>query len=214
MAAGKGLILSLDDLLEQAKQGDRAALGRLLMAHDLRLRRHIDRRLPADLRGALSTEDVLQETYIEAYRHVGSFESRGPQAFYRWLAVIADHQLADAAKALRAAKRPPPDRARQVPLDRSTSFLALVQLLDRTGSTPSRILGAKEAVQAMQVALASLPEACRQAVWMRHIEGRAVREIAAAMGRTEHAVHQLCYRGLAMLAEAMGPTSRFMTDLR
>lgn len=77
----------------------------------------------------------------------------------------------------------------------------------------SRVLGAKEVVHAIQVALVSQPEVCRQAVWMRHIEGRAVGEIAAALGRTERAVHQLCYRGLAMLEEAMGPTSRCMTDL-
>jgi RNA polymerase sigma factor (sigma-70 family) len=64
------------------------------------------------------------------------------------------------------------------------------------------------------VAVATLPEALRQVVWMCHIEGQSVREIAAALGRTERAVNQLCYRGLLKLREQMGHRSRFLSDSR
>ena len=78
----------------------------------------------------------------------------------------------------------------------------------------SKLVARREAVREMQVALASLPADCRRAVWLRHIEGRPAREVAGLLGRTEHAVHQLCYRGLLRLREAMGTRSKFLSDSR
>lgn len=195
-------------------KGDRVALGRLLLLHDQRLRRRVERRIPADLRSLLSIDDVLQETYIEAHRHIGRLEPRGAQAFHNWLAAIADRKLIDTVKALRAVKRTPPGGGRRLAVDRSTSFLGLAQLIDSRNKTPSGIVARREAVRALQVALASLPGPCRQVVWMRHIENRTPQEIAAAIGRTERAVHQLCYRGLRRLREKMGNRSKFLSDSR
>jgi len=202
---------SRDELVELAASGDRVAMGRLLILTDEPLRKRISRRITADLQGALSAEDVLQETYVEAYKHIGQFEPHGHRAFCRWLTTIADRKLVDLVRALRAAKRPPRHREQRIPDDRSVSFLTLGQLADKHGETPSKVMAGREAVQAVQVALAALPEACRKAIWMRHIEGKPVKEIAAALGRTERAVHQLCYRGLALLREEMGSRSRFLT---
>jgi len=200
---------SFDKLLDNARRGDRVAMGRLLMLHDRRLRQRISRKIGADLQGVLSADDVLQEAYTEAHRHIGRFNSQGPQAFYNWLARIADHRFLDAVKALRAAKRSPRRSARRVAVDRSSSFLGLAQLIDEKNRTPSKVIAGQEAVQAMQVALASLPEPCRRAVWMRHIEGKSVKEIAAVMGRSVRAVHQLCYRGMLRLREQMVSQSGF-----
>ena len=203
--------LAAANTIVQAQKGDRTAMGRLLMLHDARLRRHIGRRLTADVRAALSEDDVLQETYIEAYRHIRDFRPQGEDAFYRWLATIADRKLIDAVRRLRAAKRPPAEKAVGVPADRSASFDRLAHLLDAKGKTPSGIAARAESIRAMRVAMAALPEPCRQVVWMRHIEGRSVQEVAAAVGRNEHAVHQLAYRGLQMLRERMGSRSRFLS---
>jgi len=204
--------MSLDTLMKRAVGGDRVAVGRLLMLFDGRLRRRMARKITPNLQAVLSAEDVLQETYIEAYRHVGTFQPRGPDSFYRWLAAIAEHKLLDAGKALRAAKRPPRRRARPIAPDRSSSLLGLVELADGKGRTPSGIASRKEAVQAVQVALAALPPACREALWLRHIEGEPVKDVAAAMGRTERAVHQLCYRGLQLLRKELGSRSRYLGE--
>jgi RNA polymerase sigma-70 factor (subfamily 1) len=206
------LSTSIDRLLAQAQQGDRVAMGRLLMLYDQRLRRRLAQRISVNLRRVLSVEDVLQETYGDAYRHVRRFESRGPQAFYNWLAAIAERKLIDAVKAIRASKRSPRPGARRIAADRSTSFLGLARLVDEKGKTPSKAIARQEAVRAVRVALASLPEPCRRAVWLRHIEGKQVSEIAAVLGRTERAVHQLCYRGLQRLREQMGSRSKYLSD--
>ncbi len=208
------MTVSADDLAKRAVQGDSVAVGRLLMLYDARLRRRIGRKIGVRRGGTLAVEDVLQDTYTAAHRFVHRFEPRGQDSFYRWLAAIADHKLIDAVRALRAAKRSPKPDARRVALDRSSSFLGLARLIDRKGTSPSGVVARREAIRAMQVALASLPEACRQAVWMRHIDGKSPREIAAALDRTERAVHQLCYRGLAQLRERMGSRSKFLADSR
>lgn len=203
---------TVDRLVAQARRGDRVALGRLLLLHDQRLRDRISRRIAADVRGVLSADDVLQDTYAEVYRHIRRFEPSGPRSFFAWLATIADRKLLDSVKGQRAAKRSPPAGAKRVTLDRSTSLLGLVRLVDKKSKTPSRVISRQEAIQALQVALASLPEPCRQVVWMRHIEGKAAREIAVVLGRSEGAVNQLCHRGLQRLRELMGSRSDFLSD--
>ena len=203
---------AIEKLLARAKTGDRQCLGRLLMAYDQRLRQHIDRRIPVSVRGVLAVDDVLQEAYTQAYRHVDQFEYQGQGSFYNWLAKIADHKLLDAVKSQKAAKRMPAGNVRRIGEDRSESLLGLARLIDSKGKTPSKVVGRREAVREMQVALSSLPEECRRAVWLRHIEGRPAREVAALLGRTEHAVHQLCYRGLLRLREVMGTRSKFLSD--
>ena len=207
---GNTMGVSVDELVEMAASGDKVAMGRLLMLYDEPLRQRIGRHITADLQGALSAEDVLQETYVEAYRHMEGFEPQGRQAFGRWLTTIADRKLVDAVRALRAAKRPPRHREQRIPDDRSSSFLALGQLADKHGKTPSRIMAGEEAVGAVQSALAALPDACRQALWLRYIEGKPVEDVAEALHRTKRAIHQLCYRGLILLREEMGSRSRYL----
>lgn len=202
------------NLVEQASQGNRVALERLLMLFDLRLRRRIGRRLAKNSPAVLSVDDVLQETYTDAFRHIRRLEPRGGEAFYNWLAAIAERKLLDAVRALRTAKRSPPPGARRVASDRGTSLLGLAQLVDPRNKTPSGVVAREEAVKTLQVALARLPEPCRQVVWMHHVENKPAREIAAALGRTERAVNQLCYRGLQQLREEMGSRSRYLGDSR
>lgn len=206
--------LSVTNLIQQARAGDREALGRLLMLHDIRLRRRIGRRLGGSLGRILSVEDVLQETYAAAYRGIRKLECGGPEAFYKWLAVIADRKFLDGLKAHRSARRAVPFDGRRGLRDESTSFAGLLQVLDRGEKTPSGVIASREAEGALQAALASLPEALRKAVWMKHIEGKPASEIAVALGRSEPAVHQLCYRGLRRLREELGSRSKYLGESR
>src|SRR5262245_30409145 len=91
-------------LVEQAIAGEPGALSRLLMDSYPALVSRLDQRLPADLRGYIAPEDIVQETYAEAFRRVASFRPQGPDAFHRWLTAIADSRLIDAIRAQRAAK--------------------------------------------------------------------------------------------------------------
>jgi RNA polymerase sigma-70 factor (ECF subfamily) len=197
------------DLLRRAIDGERLALELLLLRYYSRLRNRIARKIPADVRTVVAIDDIIQATYVEAIRHIDTFEPQGEQAFYRWLATIAERKLIDAVRVRRGrtprAKRPPrPSMARSV--------VALLELLIAPGRSPSRAAAGTEAVQAVQVALASLPEPYRRALWLRYIHGWSVSAIAVEMGRSERGVHGLCNRGLKLLRDFLGSASRFLTQ--
>src|SRR5688572_15553327 len=93
------------DLVNRAVAGEPLALNRLLLMHYGPLAARIEKRIPRRLRTLVTTEDVLQEVFAEAFRTMAGFRPAGPDAFYRWLVTIADHRLVDAVRAHRAAKR-------------------------------------------------------------------------------------------------------------
>jgi RNA polymerase sigma-70 factor (ECF subfamily) len=76
-------------------------------------------------------------------------------------------------------------------------------------SPPSALVRA-EAVQALQVALAALPEDRRAAIQMQQLEGKSVEETAAALGKTPGAVRGLVHRGKLELVAALGRASRWL----
>lgn len=66
--------------IARAVAGDRSALERLLLDSDERLMREVAGWIPPELASVVSPEDVLQEVYIEAFRHVSGFRPRGDDA--------------------------------------------------------------------------------------------------------------------------------------
>lgn len=200
------------DLIACAIGGEQTALERLLLAHYDRLLRRIGRRLPASLRGVTAAEDILQETFLAAFEHIGSFAPRGRFSFFRWLATIADRQLLDAVKAHNAQKRGG-DRheVRYVGGVDQESVTELIDLVAGDDLTPSRMFSRNEAAAAIQVGLACVPPDHRQAIQLRYFRGLPVADVAKMMNRTPHAVHNLCHRALKELRVVLGRSSQYLT---
>ncbi|UCC29834.1 MAG: sigma-70 family RNA polymerase sigma factor [Phycisphaerales bacterium] len=202
-------------LVGKAVGGDPVALTVLLTQARGRLRNHVTRRIPADLRGTIDADDVLQDAQVQAYSHIAHFVPQGPDSFYRWFATIAIRRLRNAVERHRALKRGGGRLARAgaaragVPEE---SCVALLDLLAAPVKTPSRTAAGREAVQAVQAALAFLPEDYRQAVQLVYIEGQPVAAAAAKMGRTERAIHNLCYKAKDRLRKLMGSRSRYLSS--
>ncbi len=201
-----------DELVVKAVAGQATALKLLLIESRDLLCKDIAGRVPADLRGVLDVDDVVQEAHIEVFRRIAKFVPRGPNSFYRWVSAIALSRLRNAIKWQRAAKRGGRWRAaefrtRQV----QDSTIALLDKLAGRDRTPSHYAARTEAVRAVQVAMADLPEQYRDALWLVHIEGRPVRAAAATLGRTERAVHGLCRRGMDLLRERLQSATRFLS---
>jgi RNA polymerase sigma-70 factor (ECF subfamily) len=74
------------DLVVRAKAGDQAALDDLFLRYQARLQRWAHGRLPPAARGALETQDLVQDTLVRLFKHLGGFEPRHPGAFrdYAW----------------------------------------------------------------------------------------------------------------------------------
>ena len=198
------------DLVLKAKAGDRVALQRLLVQYGSRLSSHIAPKVPASVQGVLSADDILQQTYISAFRDIGQFESRSDGSFFAWLRTIADHRTQDAIKSLKRVKRGG-DRVqvRGVSAGESRSVSDLVNLLSAGSHTPSRSVAGHEAVRAVQNAICDLPEDYRLAVQLRLLDGKSLEEVASAMDRTPRSVQGLVDRAKKRMRDALGRLSLY-----
>ena len=88
---------------------------------------------------------------------------------------------------------------------------ALVELLSGSIHTPSQSVAVREATQALQVALAGLPDDQRDAIRMRFLDGLSLEETATRMQRTTNAVRGLVHRAKQALRDAMGRSSRWFS---
>jgi RNA polymerase sigma-70 factor (subfamily 1) len=198
-------------LVERAASGDTVAITVLLTFVRGRLRTHFERRIPRDLQSCVDVDDLLQETQIQVFHHIRTFQSTGPDSFYRWVATIGMHRLRNLIKAQRAQKR---GRARTISSqggNNDGSNTSLLEWLMGPENTPSQHAARNEATDALAVALAHLPEHYRQAIRLVYIEGRSVAEAARIMGRSARAVHNLCYKAKEQLHLSLGSTSRFFS---
>ena len=174
------------DLLLRAQDGSSAAFSALFQRHRGRLCALVAARMSPRLRQVADAEDIVQEASVEATRKFADFHAEVPQAFYRWLARIADFKLKEAERAIRAKKRGDPKPLVGEPAMLQTSVGA------RAGARERRAL--------LVAALERLPEAQAQAVQLRYLEGCTLAETAERLGRSEAAVKALVSRGLGALA--------------
>ena len=180
MGVGIGHVVdvSADDerLLIEAAQADPARFAELYDRHVDRVYAYVSRR--AGNRGV--AEDITSAVFEQALASLPKFEWRGVP-FVAWLLRIAANALADHWKreGRDAHESPPdvPDEKEHQDLERR---LGLFQLVDR------------------------LPDAQRQVIQMRFVEERSIREVAAALDRSEGAVKQLQLRALETLRKGMG----------
>lgn len=199
-------------LIARATEGDRLALEKLLLNNYNRLAKHIAVKLPASAGAVLSAEDILQQAFLHAFRDIRNFQARSDASFYAWLKTIAENRLIDTVKALNRKKRGGDHhRIRKPPDSRTGSVVDLVEMLSGGGRTPSQSVARHEAVQAVQIGLASLPEDQRLAVQLRFIVGKSLAQTAQEMGKTEGAVRGLIHRAKQNLRDGMGRSSRWLS---
>lgn len=183
-------------LLERARAGDEAAFDRLFARVLPRLRWFLSLRLGSGLRGRLEPDDVVQETYAAALPLLSDFESRGEGAFVRWLFAIGENQIRRLTAHHRAKARSglpsggPADAALALAADPASGPCTCAARVERRALVSDAIRG--------------LPEDQRDALFLRIIEGRPLREVAATMGCSESAVRRLLVRAVDALGHRLG----------
>jgi RNA polymerase sigma-70 factor (ECF subfamily) len=137
-------------------------------------------RVPAD------AEDLVQETYLKAFRAADSFE---PGTNLRaWLFTILHNAARNRAR----------DRARDaVTVDSE----AVERAVEAPGEdlTPEGLLLRSTMAPELQAAIDTLPETFRQAVWLRDVEEFSYAEIADMLGIPAGTVMSRISRGRRML---------------
>jgi RNA polymerase sigma-70 factor (ECF subfamily) len=176
------------ELVGRARAGDRAAFEELVR----RTSRMVYARLYLETGDAHRSEDLLQETFLLAYRSLHQLDR--PAGFRGWLATIAQRVLIDAARRDGRLKRAPP-AASKTPLDS----------LPSSGPVPAAEAGRRELRQRVLAVLRSLPEDYRLPLTLRYIAGADAEEIGSQLGLTNGALRGLLYRGLKMLRDRLPP---------
>ncbi|NYZ63096.1 RNA polymerase sigma factor RpoE [Luteimonas deserti] len=162
--------LDLDEeLVRRVQRGDTAAFDLLVRKHQHRIAALIGRYV-ADWS---EVQDVAQETFIRAYRAIGSF--RGDAQFYTWLHRIAVNTAKNHLVAHN--RRPPTD---DVDIDDAEQFEGGMRLRD--SDTPERELMRQQLEQTVVRAVEALPEELRVAINLREVDGLSYEEIAERMG--------------------------------
>ncbi|HEY2858818.1 MAG TPA: RNA polymerase sigma factor [Terracidiphilus sp.] len=181
------------DLIQRFRGGDDAAFSNLFRKYRPRLAVLIRYKLSEAMRDRLEIEDILQEVFLEASQSIKDFTYRSPGSFMSWLSRIADHVIADEARAMTRKKRNAGDLVRF----RSESNPLGPEPIDTT--TPSRILAQNESAERLLARLEALPSDYRDAILMAKVECLSSAEIAMRMGRSREAVAVLLCRALQRL---------------
>jgi len=171
------------ELVERARQGDRAAFGTLVERYR-RTVHVIARRMTTNLTDA---QDLTQESFLRAYQHLDRL--RDAAAFGGWLSGIVR------TTGLELARR---GRIREtVPIDPDR----------RTGPEEHSAENA-EIAEAIDAAFATLSEEARLIVTMRLVEGWNSRLIAERLGKAHGTVRSILCRSRRLLQgelEAFAP---------
>ncbi len=168
-----------------AQAGNAEAFRELVESHGPKLFR-LAYRITGDETAA---EDVVQETFLRAYRALGRFDERAQ--FGTWIHRIA---VNTALEIVRKRQRQP-SQSSQNPEDPHPSL----------DPGPDRIALGLEVERAVRSALADLSPMERTAFVLRHFEGRSIAEICEQLGLGVNAGKQAIFRAVKKLRRVLEP---------
>ncbi len=198
------------ELLAKATGGDQPALVELLRRHGPTVRARIAGKISSIWQSMIEPDDVLQVTYVEAVMDIGRFQPRHEGSFLAWLTLLAENNLRDAIKELDRAKRPSP-RKRVTAGPSDESYVALVELMGATLTTPSIQAAKGEIKTALDAALDRLPPDYARVIRLYDLAGKNIEEVCAEMGKSQGAVFMLRARAHDRLKQVIGTESQFFS---
>jgi RNA polymerase sigma-70 factor, ECF subfamily len=166
-------------LVEAARGGDRAAYGRLYDRHARMIHGILLARVPPG-----EVDDLVQDVFLQALPRLGSL--RDAARFGAWLAAIARNRANDYYR----RSRPTTELTETLPAD---------QIEDRAATSAEMAQAA-----AILAAIRELPDAYRETLILRLVEGMTGPEIAARTGLTPGSVRVNLHRGMQQLREKLG----------
>jgi RNA polymerase sigma-70 factor, ECF subfamily len=176
-------------VLARARHGDGDAFRALVERHSRGVFR-LAFRMTGNEQDA---EDVVQESFLRAYKQLGRFESRAN--FGTWLYRI----VANCSVDLMRSKQARHDQSHGESLDGAGQQLAA----DVPG--PERMAQSAEIRRRVETALKGLSPLERAAFTLRHYEGRSIAEIGKTLGLGTSATKHSVFRAVRKLRTALAP---------
>ena len=177
--------------LEALRDGDRTEFARLVEATSGAIYRLALKMLedPQD------AEDVLQETFLKAYRHLSGFDGRAK--ITTWLYRIATNEAL-----MLIRKRRPNQLSMDESLDTDNGEGKPLQIVDWC-CLPEEELMSTEARAVLDQSIETLPHSLRVVFLLRDIEGLSTRETAEVLDLSETAVKTRLSRARLRLREKL-----------
>jgi len=145
------------------------------------------------LRDAADADEAVQDAFVKAYLHIGTFREELP--FEVWFTRILINGCLDRLKARRRREKwlaPPPLDAQGV--ERNPA-----DYLPSRGPSPEDLVLSGERHRQLMDALSQLPERQRMVFMLSHFDGRSSREVSAMTGLNESTVRVHLFRAIRRL---------------
>jgi RNA polymerase sigma-70 factor (ECF subfamily) len=180
----------IDDelLVRRAQGGDRAAFEQIVR----RTARLVYARVYLDVADRQRAEDIVQETFLIAWKRIGQVVS--PGGFRTWLLTIARTAAADAHRRRSRKKR----RGSEADLSADVAMN-----VPDPAPTPADRADRREQQERMLGMLRRLPEEYSVPITLRYIAGDDYDAIGRQLGLTNGSLRGLLNRGMTRLREMM-----------
>lgn len=179
--------------LWRACQGDDEAFAALVQQHSRRVFQLAFRMT----RNAQDAEDVVQESFLRAYRQLGSFQARAD--FGTWLYRITANCAVDLMRS-RAHR----EGRRSEALNAETPATA--------DPTPERLARSAEMRRLVEDALDDLTALERAAFTLRHHEGQSIDDVCRTLNLRRSAAKHAVFRAVRKLRLALAPHRRGLNE--
>jgi RNA polymerase sigma-70 factor (ECF subfamily) len=175
-----------------ARDGDSEAFRTLVERHG----RAVFRLAHRMTGNAQDAEDVVQETFLKAYKQLGRFESRAN--FGTWLHRIAVNCSIDSIRSR-------PHREAGHDATDLEHLGAMSDTHDAGQTTPERLMLSTEVHERVTTAMEALSQMERAAFVLRHFEGQSIDEISRALGLKTNATKHSIFRAVRKMRIALEP---------
>jgi RNA polymerase sigma-70 factor (ECF subfamily) len=148
-------------------------------------------------RNQQDAEDVVQETFLRAYRRLKQFESRS--SFATWIFRIAVNSALDLTRKLGRYEQ----AEQQMP--GAEGGAGILSQLPAAEPAPDRLLLSGELKHKVESVLAGLSPQVRTAFVLRHYEGMSIEQIGNVLGLKGSATKNSIYRAVQRLRKESAP---------
>jgi RNA polymerase sigma-70 factor (ECF subfamily) len=173
--------LSDEDVVRRIRLGETALFEVLMRRYNQRIYRAVR----AILRDDADAEDVMQQAYLNAYRHLDQFAERAK--FSTWLTKIALYE------ALHRVRRRRPMTSLDEPMPEGVEGTTM-DTIKSTGPNPEQALLAGETASLLEAAVTGLPDGLRDVFMLRDVDGLSTLETAESLGIKEETVKTRLHR--------------------
>jgi len=193
----------IPSLIDQAKTGQEAAIGRLLESYEKYLKLLARVQIGRRLQGKVDASDIVQETFLEAHRQITNFRGGSEPELLAWLRRILSGQIALTLRRYMGTKGRDVKLERELAVQVDQSSHMMNMDLAVSQSTPSQHASKRERAVLLAEALSQLSTDYREVIILRHLEGLTFPIVAERMGRSEDSVQKLWVRALANLRKTL-----------